>query len=133
MCETSTRSFAKTAEEPRRKEAPGAPVADLLLRAAYLSAQPKGWCQHYLARFRDGTGTYARKRLQSAEIESRCMLGALYTEYDDEPLADIHAAYDAIVQSIGTPRVADWNDAPSRTQSEVVAALLRAARIAEAA
>ncbi len=34
--------------------------------------------------------------------------------------------------SIGTGLVADWNDAPSRTQDEVVAALVRAAEIAEA-
>lgn len=132
MYESSIRSLTRTTDGPKDGAASGELVADLLIRAAYLSSQPEAWCQHYLARFRDGTGTYSRKRLRSIKVESRCMLGALYSEYDRDPLVDIHAAYEAIVQSIGTSRVADWNDAPSRTQNEVVAALLRAASIAEA-
>jgi hypothetical protein len=61
------------------------------------------------------------------------MLGALYCEYDRDPTPDIHAAYDSVVRAIGTALVADWNDAPARTQEQVVAALVRAAEFAEAA
>lgn len=133
MCESPTSDLTQIPYTPAEKLIPlDQPVSDLLLKAAYLAAQPKAWCQHYLGRYRDGTGTYARKRLRAIDIESRCMLGALYAGCDAEPGADIHAAYDAIVRAIGTSRVAEWNDAPSRTQNEVVAALLCAARIAEA-
>ena len=107
-------------------------VAELLRKAAYRVGQPGAWTQHYLARLKNGTGTYVRNVLNSSEIGSRCMLGALYCEYDMDPAPNIHAAYDAVVKSIGTGLIADWNDSPQRTQDEVVAALVRAAEIAEA-
>lgn len=108
-------------------------VAELLRKAAYRVGQPGAWTQHYLGRMKNGVGTYVRKVVGTGEVHSRCMLGALYCEYDMNPSPNIHAAYDAIVQSIGTGLVADWNDAPSRTQDEVVSALVRAAELAEAA
>ncbi|HEV2274436.1 MAG TPA: hypothetical protein VGR96_09735 [Acidobacteriaceae bacterium] len=107
-------------------------VAELLRKAAFRVGQPGAWTQHYLGRFADGTGTYVRKALKTEEVHSHCMLGALYCEYDRDPAPDIHAAYDAIVRTIGTGLIADWNDSPLRTQDEVVGALIRAAELAEA-
>lgn len=107
-------------------------VAELLRKAAYRVGQPGAWTQHYLGRLKNGTGTYVRNVLNDSEIGSRCMLGALYCEYDMDPAPNIHAAYDAVVASIGTGLIADWNDSPQRTQDDVVAALVRAAEIAEA-
>jgi hypothetical protein len=106
-------------------------VAELLRKTAYRVGQPGGWTQHYLGRLKDGTGTYVRTMLRTVEIESRCMLGALYCEYDRNPAPDIHLAYQAIVRTIGTGLVADWNDAPERTQEDVVGALLHAAEVME--
>jgi class 3 adenylate cyclase len=111
---------------------PAQDLAELLRAAAYLVGQPGGWTQHYLGRLKDGTGTYVRTMLRSGEIQSRCMLGALYSEYDRNPAPNIHLAYDAIVRTIGTGLVADWNDAPGRTQEDVVGALLHAAEFVEA-
>ena len=113
------------------KSAPGQDVAELLRKAAFRVGQPGAWTQHYLGRFKNGIGTYVRATLAGDEIHSRCMLGALYCEYDRDPSPNIHAAYDAIVRVIGTGLVADWNDAPSRTQDDVVTVLLHAAEIAE--
>ena len=107
-------------------------VAELLRKAAYRVGQPGAWTQHYLGRLKNGTGTYVRNVLSGSDIHSRCMLGALYCEYDMDPAPNVHAAYDAVVKSIGTGLIADWNDFPQRTQNEVVAALVRAAEIAEA-
>ncbi len=107
-------------------------VAELLRKAAYRVGQPGAWTQYYLGRLKNGTGTYVRNVLNSREVSSRCMLGALYCEYDMDPAPNIHAAYNAVVESIGTGLIADWNDSPQRTQDEVVAALVRAAEIAEA-
>jgi hypothetical protein len=110
---------------------PSEAVAELLLKAAYRVGQPGAWTQHFLGRTKDGVGTYVRKALGTEQIHSHCMLGALYCEYDRDPAPDIHAAYNAIVQSVGTSLVADWNDAPTRTQDQVVAALVRAAELVE--
>ena len=119
-------------ETPTRPDvaSPQEEVPELLRKAAYRVGQPGAWTQHYLGRLQNGTGTYARKLLTGAP--SRCMLGALYCEFDLSPTASIHSAYDALVRSVGTGLLADWNDAPQRTQDDVVAALLRAAEIAEA-
>jgi hypothetical protein len=119
---------------PTTKEqaTPAQDVAELLRAAAYLVGQPGGWTRHYLGRLKDGTGTYVRTTLREGEIQSRCMLGALYSEYDRNPASNIHLAYDAIVRTIGTGLVADWNDAPERTQEDVVGALLHAAESVEA-
>jgi class 3 adenylate cyclase len=111
---------------------PAQQVAELLRKAAFRVGQPDGWTQHYLGRLKDGTGTYVRTMLRTGAIHSRCMLGALYCEYDQDPAPDIHVAYDAIVRTIGTGLVADWNDAPGRTQGDVVHALLNAAELVEA-
>ncbi len=107
-------------------------VAELLRKAAFRVGQRGGWTQHYLGRLKNGVGTYVRKALSTSEVQSHCILGALYCEYDRDPVPNIHAAYQAVVQSIGTARIADWNDSPQRTQDEVIAALLGAAEIAEA-
>jgi class 3 adenylate cyclase len=119
---------------PATKEpaTPAQDAAELLRKAAYRVGQHGGWTQHYLGRLKDGTGTYVRTMLRTGEIQSRCMLGALYCEYDRNPAADIHLAYQAIVRTIGTGLVADWNDAPERTQEDVVGALLHAAEVMEA-
>jgi hypothetical protein len=111
---------------------PAEHAAELLRKAAYRVGQPHAWTQHYLGRLKSGAGTFTRGLLRADEMQSYCMLGALYSECDREPQANIHTVYDALVEALGTPLLADWNDAPQRTQMDVVGALLRAAEIVEA-
>jgi hypothetical protein len=129
MCETVELLPPIPTEAP--PATPGERAAELLRKAAYRVGQPAAWTQHYLGRLRDGSGTYVRRLLRKDEVQSRCMLGALYCECDLQPSVNIHLTYNALVQATGTGLLADWNDAPQRTQQEVVAALLRAAEIAE--
>lgn len=113
-----------------QREPTAAAVAELLRKAAYRVGQPGAWTQHCLGRTEDGRGTFARQTLHERSIRSRCLLGALYCEHDLDPRANIHAAYEAVVRAIGTSLIADWNDHPTRTQNEVVGALLQASELA---
>jgi hypothetical protein len=122
--------FRPGACEPGETLRPAEQVAELLRKAAFLVGQPEAWTQHYLGRLADGTGTFAREAIGTAAVHSRCLLGALYCEHDRDPRPNIHAAYEAIVRSVGTSLIADWKDASARTQDEVVGALLRASEIA---
>ena len=82
-------------------------ASKVLLRAAeYI--EEHGWCQHDLV-----------------EMSGRvCLMGAIYSVAKED---DARAALDMVVNAIGRfPSV--WNDAPGRTQAEVVAKLREVAR-----
>lgn len=104
-------------------------AAELLRRAAYRVGQPGAWCQYYVARLKDGRMTHAA----SLDADAYCMLGALYAEREAAGGAReaTQEAYSAIERAVGTSLIAEWNDAPTRTQDQVVAALIKASEIAE--
>ena len=78
-----------------------------------------GWTQGAFARDAAGRPVGAR----SERAVARCALGCIIAAYDELDAARaVRLALRRIVED--TP--ADWNDSPSRTQAEVVAALKRA-------
>lgn len=80
---------------------------DLLKAADYIDEH--GWCQ--------GDSGDASGRV--------CLVGALEMTINDR--RRLKSAADALRHSIGCSRLSRWNDAPERTQAEVVAALRAAA------
>jgi len=97
-------------------------VADVLDAAADLLEKPGAWTQ----------GDYARNRFggklgdgRKPEATCWCAIGAL--EKVTGSLIGNHYAAPLIEVIGGNGRIDQWNDAPGRTQSEVVAALRAAA------
>lgn len=117
---------------PTEVEAP-ATAADILRRAAYRVAQPGAWCQYYAAVIGH---SYYVAHVPAEEPDQTCMMGAIQREIDlaypcgNQAVGT--AANDAIIRVIGTSLTVPWNDAPERTQDQVVAALIRASEIEEA-
>lgn len=102
---------------------------DVLLRAAGLVQ--RGWSRGAFARFADGTTADPHAR----DAEAWCALGALRRASGKG--VSIYDAADFLWRQIQDGQcirgVAEWNDAPERTQAEVVAALRSAADKAGAA
>ena len=88
------------------------PVVKRMLPSNYLM---QGWCQGQRWRVRDRT-------IENPEgIEERCLLGAIEASFegvDDRAFLSVVYAY--VPSSIGL-----WNDAPERTQEEVVQLALK--------
>lgn len=111
-------------------------TAEVLRKAADRLEKPGAW-------FRHGYGNRVESSLAVppvGELEAStcwCALGAITLEYgDDFPDAghpECSSAGQMLVAEIGGRSVAQWNDAPGRTQAEVVAALRAAAERAEKA
>ena len=104
-------------------------VAEALERAADL-IEPEGkWTQGRPARGKDGAFVDAR----SPQAVCWCAIGAV-----DAAVASATfyftalKARDALRFAIGSGFIVDWNDAPERTQTEVVAKLREAAALARA-
>jgi hypothetical protein len=84
----------------------------VLLKAAAIVE--RGWCQG-----------------AAVDIDgSRCLVGAFCLASDGAALDVSCAASRALERVIGTVYCSQWNDAPERTQAEVVAALRHAADLA---
>lgn len=103
-------------------------VADVLNAAADLLDKPGAWTQNEFARDAAGRAVYHTSSLATCW----CARGAIAAVNDEE---DDHTAnnrnWKAAAQLMGFHDVHDieqWNDAPGRTQAEVVAALREAAR-----
>jgi hypothetical protein len=105
-------------------------AVDLLDRACELVRG--GWSQHADARSTDGQP--AQPWHETAVAWS--LLGALVAALEvrgggrDLPLDDLAAALDELAVFVDDDSLADWNDAPSRTQHDVVSALASAAHAA---
>jgi hypothetical protein len=115
-------------------------VAELTAAAMVSEARrlvESGWCQG--AHARNGAGLEVPS--WSEEARSWSLLGALLTSWhrqdsqDDADvishLADAHAlgeATEVLGEVIGTASLDRWNDAPQRTQKDVMAAMERALR-----
>jgi hypothetical protein len=79
----------------------------------------KGWCQ----------GTLNHWDPNSCDIVAHCSIGAIVAAYGEYLIPG--RLIDAVQAAIGTRHVARWNDAPERTQQEVLAAFDRAISILE--
>ena len=102
-------------------------VSDILNAAADL-IEPEGcWTQGAYARAAGGHVTPHRENTAVCF----CAAGAIYRATDAEigmsPPA-IAAAFEAALDAMGVRRISEFNDAPGRTQAEVVAALRKAAK-----
>lgn len=105
-------------------------VAEVLERAADLIEPEGAWTQRALARNAAGKDTGLSERFGPAVCY--CVMGATaFAAADDEPFSDLGDEADHFfanflgAQASGGLHV--WNDAPERTQAEVVAALRQAA------
>jgi len=96
-------------------------VADVLDAAADLVAKLKGWTQGAYARDADGrdVNPYEKWRA-SPQAVCFCLYGALAQVASQAGMEKIPSLTDPLPST-------EWNDAPGRTQSEVVAALRAAA------
>jgi hypothetical protein len=96
-----------------------------ILRAARKKIEkPECWTKDRAARRIDGKGTYE----QDPRAVCWCMTGATAAvDLDDAGCsADTY-----LVMAVGEQFVPDWNDDPSRTHAEVLAAFDRAIELAE--
>jgi len=73
----------------------------------------KGWCQGTLSRTEDGTPTY----LSNDAPAKWCLMGAIQQAYDRDVVHN--PVYEKLV-SLLSEGVPNWNDAPGRTQQEVI-------------
>jgi hypothetical protein len=108
-----------------RTAAASLPVSTVLRNAAELCE--RGWCQGAPSRDVGGRDGSDDGFLGSA---SWCALGAIWDAYDDFGNFD-EGAEEMLRRAIACRCIPDWNDAPERTQAEVVAKLREAAALAE--
>jgi hypothetical protein len=105
-----------------------ASVAEVLERAADLLQKPGAWTQGVLARNKAGEITGLSEFRGPAVCW--CILGATYVvDNDDDDDRSSSNSADRFLESL-LGEVGAWNDAPERTQSEVVAKLREAAALA---
>lgn len=115
--------FERITAQERLHTQPGSvkTVADVLTAAADL-IEPEGWwTQGATAR----TSTGERAVIAEPDAACWCMIGAVWEVAGW--LGPIGEAEGALLDLLGVGNVARWNDAPERTQAEVVAALRAAA------
>ena len=110
--EDSGTGSPKTAPHPARP----ATAMDVLSAARELVAKEGGWTQRHYARGADGT--YADFNHKKAVCF--CTLGALYRVGLPEPSA-LNDAESLLLKAAGVENIVVWNDAPGRTQADVVA------------
>lgn len=102
-------------------------VAEVLNKAADLLEKPGAWTQGEYGRLPSGR---AALNVRSDAV-CRCLIGAIYTVLPPESgcLHDVEKgeAVQTMNEFLGMGAY-HWNDAPDRTQAEVVAALRQAAK-----
>jgi hypothetical protein len=96
-------------------------IAEVLTRAADLLEKPGAWTQGAFARDIHGHPI----RCESEDAASFCAIGALYSLRVGSWMAD--SCERRLSKFKRVEMFAEWNDAPGRTQAEVVAALRAAA------
>jgi hypothetical protein len=103
--------------------------SELLHEAGALVAS--GWCQGDEATNDEGEAS----DVQAAETTHWSLLGALQAATfgdDTTRLEDVAVAVSAIAELISDPSLANWNDAPGRTRSDVGLLLAHAETVATA-
>lgn len=107
-------------------------VAEVLSRAADL-IEPEGkWTQGAFIRDALGADIYEEQEADAQDAACFCLYGAIGSVVgrDPESYRDADPVLQRAIGVISPSEVAKWNDTPSRTQAEVVAALRSAAVIA---
>lgn len=92
----------------------------------------QGWCQGSLARNADGKRTGER----ASDAICWCAIGACWANADTSNLAAcevIRQATDKLSDAVGARAINIWNDSPTRTKAEVLAAFDRAIELASEA
>lgn len=118
---------------PTEQAAPPVLVSEILSKAADLIDKPGAWTQEEFAKAEDGTHWIEDEEAFDGAV-CWCALGAVAVATNENPWSIWGSetlagkAQFALTEVVGFP-VAGWNDAPERTQAEVVAALREAARI----
>ena len=115
-----------------------ATVADTLRKAADLIEPAEAWTQNAFSRNHDGTTDELEGHPAAADNPvCWCALGAIAASAKVDP--NHWRAWDGVagrasnaLETYVRESVGDWNDAPERTQAEVVAALRAAADASEA-
>jgi hypothetical protein len=99
---------------------------DILNRAADLLEQPNAWCQGSIAR--DANGERVALTLEPKAC-SWCIIGAVSkaTGFEKTPDGIFERIRNTAVGENEYISIGGWNDAPERTQAEVVAVLRKAA------
>jgi hypothetical protein len=111
-------------------------VAEILNKAADLIEKPGAWIQDAFSRDEHGFAEQGNGRWAAHPV-CFCALGAIAQAagMPDPEWAwatDAAKALESFVTEHRFCSVTDWNDAPERTQAEVVAALREAAKLAGA-
>jgi len=100
-------------------------ITSLLNAAADLLAQPGAWTQGAYARDMFGSDVGSQ---WSDDAVCFCVMGALNQVREAQHDAVILGSLSHAIRAVnGGYPIAEWNDAPGRTQAEVVAALRAAA------
>ncbi len=100
--------------------------SDILSRAADRLEQPGAWTQNAFARTSDDKRVFP----YSSNAVCWCARGVVAKELQHSDEWETPHAYDYLRRAAGALSIATWNDAPERTQAEVVAALRKAAEMA---
>lgn len=107
-------------------------VADVLERAADLIEPEGAWTQHHYARNEYGTPFIHCSRYPEGVATCFCANGAINVAAGNKPTEDYTPATNFFADMFADGDSGDWNDAPARTQAEVVAKLREAAALARA-
>lgn len=111
-------------------------VKEILNAAADLLERPGAWTQGDYARddVGLGIGEFSEIEIEKGGFEPACfcMIGAVNRARGSDLDASLWGALRRPIWDVlGEQNIADWNDAPGRTQAEVVAALRAAAKSGE--
>lgn len=103
--------------------------SEILHAARTLLARPEAWTQGKFARDSHGRPVY----YTDERATCWCTSGAMGKVNDTESVAQRVSltAFSFLYKATGFECIPDWNDSPSRTHAEVLAALEKAQRLAE--
>ena len=106
-------------------------IPEILNAAADLLTPEGAWTQNNLGR--DKNGGVVRDAMNIKSAVCFCMAGAIWKaasrngEVMSKVCEVVSKAFDVVQPVVGVSGIGPWNDAPGRTQAEVVAALRAAA------
>lgn len=102
--------------------------SEVLHRAVEIFSQPGTWTQNAYARDQNGSDQVLP---EDENAVCWCSLGILHKLSNTACALEIPIAANFLRKSVGTTNLFAWNDAPWRTQDEIVSAFRAAERIAK--
>jgi hypothetical protein len=102
-------------------------IAEKLVEARKLIE--RGWTRKVYARTKSGKETTLTRKSATCF----CAMGAIGRVFDDDDPNFYTPGMRFLAAAIGTDPIYEWNDAPGRTQAEVLAAFDKAIELARAA